>query len=1003
MSSRRPRVFNIAPGGNFLDILAKQLLNGFPLDGERPVPPLSSWTVLLPTRRAARQLGLILLRESGQRALLLPRIRPIGDLDDDQPSHENDSIELPQAISRSGQFFILLSLLHQWSKENPLIGLAQEIANSPSQSLALATSLLKLVDQFEIEELTLENIGVVYEADLSEHRDAILSLLSLIKIELPKKLHDENLLGQSDRRNRLIRLEAKNIADAQVGGPIVAAGSTGTIPATRELLRVIASHPQGAIVLPGLDQSMDDEAWKAVKPDHPQYSIRKLLDELHIKRDEIPLLSMGNEPRNVLSSELMRPTETADQWRSALMVKQNTITAALQNLHLIEAPDRHMEARSIALILRGALEKPHQTAALITPDRDLARRVKVELLRWNIAIDDSAGEPLTKFGLPLLARLIFEATSNGFTPATLVSLLNHPDCDLGLPPAEMLRRLDLLEIVVLRNDGVNSGLENLQKAFERARLAFNNSERVHPLVARLSDEEWQGLQNLVIRIVANFEPLTLKDELPFSDQLKRFTRCSQSCATLVDQATKENQAFYGVMSELEAESHRLPPCNFITACAIILNSLQNETFFPPSKSHPRLAIYGLLEARMTPADILILGALNETKWPAQPDPGPWLNRPMREILGLQQPEREIGVSAHDFAQGLGYSKVYLTWSKRVDGAPLISSRWILRLQAVLQAAGLNPGQGKDENWLKLAKAIDEPSALQPMAKPRPAPPLDARPIRISVTEVEKLIRDPYAVYARRVLKLEPLPLLAKTADVALRGTLFHLAINEWNRQQPSNLLSNSLETLLHAGSVAFAPFMDDPEIASFWWPRFQNMANWLSSNEVNYRSGVVRVQTEIAGQLDFEIDGLQHTLYGRADRIDLMSSGQARIIDYKTGSPPTAKQVTIGISPQLPLEAAILAYGKFESLEPVGTEAMDYIHISGGTDPGEVKGIIPTDGSSIMDIANRHLAGLKILLASYRKSQQVYLPRVAPLKEEGEMDYDHLSRFREWMLGGGAV
>ena len=1003
MPTTLPRVYNIAPGGNFLDVLARKILEGFPLEPSEVRPSLSRWTILLPNRRAARQLGLILLKRSGQKAIRLPRIRPIGDLDEDQLADAELIAALPKPISKPGQFFALFSLLRRWSEENPLIALANEIANSPSQSIALTNSLLKLVEQFETEEMTLENLSEVYEADLSEHRNAILSLMELVKTALPKILINEDVLGPSERRNRLIRLEAQRIARDETQGPIIAAGSTGTNPATRALLKAIANRRQSAVVLPGLDQYMDETTWSSLKPDHPQFALQKLLDEIQIERGDVVEMSSGNRARNLLSSELMRPTHTAHLWREALNSNKNEIISSLENLHLIEAPDRHIEARSIALILRNVLETFGQTGALVTPDRDLALRVKVELLRWKIKIKDSAGEPLINFGLASLLQQILETVSENFSPTSLISLLNHPACNLGLPREELLKVLHHFEVAVLRNYNVGKGLENIDRAFETARLTFLNAERVSPTIAALSEQDWQAIQQLLKRTSDCLKPLSLKTVAPFQEHLNILLSCIGSLAPGHNLDTPENVQFSNVINTLELEKHRLPACDLLTAGMLMLNSLKTESFRDTNQSHPRLAIYGLLEARMMPVDILVMGGLNETKWPAQPDPGTWLNRPMRDVLGLQQPEREIGVAAHDFAQGLGYNKVYLTWSKRVDGSPLVPSRWILRLMAVLRVAGVEPNLGKSDQWLSLAKVIDEPKTLLPISKPKPSPFVKARPTRISITEVEKLIRDPYSVYARRILKLDPLPPIARKSDVALRGLLFHSAINEWNEIISRTLAENSLEVLIQTGRKTFAPFLNDSEISNFWWPRFERMSKYLIEEETEFRKDLAQIHSETIGKYEFKINGIDHVLFGRADRIDLLIDGTTRVIDYKTGAPPTSQQVTVGLSPQLTLEAAILRHGEFHGLKSSITNSLNYVKLGGGFEPVEIVSIKPTDGSTISELAERHLIGLKTLLSNYQNENQAYLPRAAVLREENELDYDHLSRFREWMLNGGSV
>ncbi len=1001
MPTPLPRVYNIAPGGNFLDVLAKKILEGFPLEPGEVLPALSRWTILLPTRRAARQLGLILLKQSGQKAIRLPRIRPIGDLEDDQLGEAEFVTEVPNAMSKSGQFFALFSLLKRWCEENPLIALANEIANSPAQSIALTNSLLKLVEQFETEEMTFENLWDVYETDLSEHRNAILSLLEIIKTALPKILIDENLLGSSERRNRLIRLEAQRIQLDSSQGPIVAAGSTGTIPATRALLKAIAYRPQSAVILPGLDQYLDEPTLLSLKPDHPQYALQKLLAELQINRSDVVELSSGNVERNLLSSEVMRPTQTAHLWREALFSKKNEIMSSMARLHPIEAPDRHIEARTIAIILRNVLETPGQTGALVTPDRDLALRVKIELLRWNIKIEDSAGEPLVNFGLASLLQQILQTVSEGFSPSSLISLFNHAECNFGLSREEMLKIFRHFEVAVLRNYGVGRGLENIEQAFVSARLGFVNLERVSPLVAKFSDEDWQAMQQMLERILQCLKPLSTESVAPFQDQLHILLNCIHSLAPQCDQGAPENVQFSAVINAVELDAHRLISCNLLTSGLLILNALKNESFRETGRSHPRLAIYGLLEARMMPADVLIMGGLNESKWPAQPDSGAWLNRPMRDVLGLQQPEREIGLAAHDFAQGLGYDKVYLTWSKRVDGSPLVPSRWILRLMAVLKAAGIEKEVVKDNHWLSLAKAIDEPKTLSPIGKPKPSPPIITRPVRMSITEVEKLIRDPYSIYVKRILRLDPLPPIDRRPDAALRGLLFHIAINEWNQLLSKSTVKNSLDILVQAGRKVFAPFLNESEIANFWWPRFEKMSRFLIEKEAEFETDLIQIHAEINGKYEFNINGIDHTILGRADRIDLLKDGKTRVIDYKTGAPPTSHQVTIGLNPQLTLEAAVLKHGEFQGLTNSITSSLYYVKVGGGIAPVEMSSIKPTDGSTIDELAERHLEGLKTLLSNYQHESQSYLPRVAVLREENKLDYDHLSRFREWILNGG--
>lgn len=1000
MSRIAPNIFTIAPSGSFLTVLAHEILRGFPLAESDAKPPLSQWTILLPTRRAVRELTDIISDISGANAIIMPRIKPIGDLDEDSVLGDENQGDLPTALTPTGQLFTILSLLHEWAKDNPAIALAQEIENSHVQSLGLAISLLKLLTQIEIEETDFGKFDEVYVADLSEHRSAILSLIELLKVALPERLAAEDLISPISRRSRLIRLEASRISEGKVQGPIIAAGSTGTIPATRALLKAISIHNQGAVVLPGLDQIMDRETWAAITPEHPQFSLKALIEELGVERQDIGTLGQSFMLRNWIAAELMRPASTTELWHQKLKNRTDDIGHALHDVHLVEAPDRPTEARSIALVMRHALETPNQKAALVTPDRDLARRVKVEMLRWNIKIDDSAGEPLIHFGLASLVARLLQCVTDDFTPKSVLALLNHPDCNFGLEPSLFMHNVRNLELAVLRGYGCSTGLDGITLAYERAILAKLKKQRSHDLVDALEDKDWETLGNFIEQLIVVLQPLNQLNNADFTIHLSKLMTCLDTIAPDADPFSQENIAFATIISALENESPFLPEKDFAAASVIVLHFLRNEPFRKTVGNHPRLAIYGALEARLIPADILILGGLNEGKWPAQPDTGPWLNRSMRTIFGLHQPEREIGSSAHDFSQAFGYAKVYLTWSKRIEGSPQIPSRWILRLQNVLQVGGLAYESIQDQSWITLAKLQDEPPSVIAFRKPVAKPPVSARPTRLSVSAVEKLIRDPYAIFASKVLRLIPLPPVAQQADAALRGTLFHEAIGAWNVVQGEHVAPDSLGLLLEEGRKTFSPLMSDPEVASFWWPRFCRMAVWLVDQETEFRKSAVRVYAETDGLLEFEVSGIAYSLYARADRIDVLNNGNARIIDYKAGSVPSIKQVTSGMKPQLPLEAAILAMQGFFKIKRTQTDELAFLNIGGATDEGKYTEIRPEKDHSLTDLGLRHFNHLKELLQDYQNPDQPYYPRASMFKEDDVSDYDHLSRFAEWNLAG---
>ena len=359
---------------------------------------------------------------------------------------------------------------------------------------------------------------------------------------------------------------------------------------------------------------------------------------------------------------------------------------------------------------------------------------------------------------------------------------------------------------------------------------------------------------------------------------------------------------------------------------------------------------------------------------------------------MPQPERQIGQMAHDFVQAFGAGKVYLTYPRRDGASPAIPSRWILRLETIMQAVGL---KHKDEPWAKWATP-SENGSITPARKPQACPPTTLRPNRLSVTRIEKLIRDPYAVYAQSVLKLDPLADVSNKPGAALRGTLFHAAIGEFFALYPAELPEDAVAKMIALGEKHFQPFMDTPEIAGFWWSRFKRIAHWLIENESALRGDARKIVAEVDGVMELDVGNTIFKLSARADRIDILADGKAHIMDFKSGTIPSADQVKAKFSPQLTLEAAMLESGAFKGLDRLQTRALTYVGISGGVPPGEVK---PVD-VAVMDTAHAHLQSLITLLESYQIETQSYVPRFGFKSEDDVSEYDHLSRYREWVLSG---
>ncbi|MBG1233931.1 double-strand break repair protein AddB [Aestuariivirga litoralis] len=990
-----PRVFTIAAGANFLEILAEQVLAGFPLENST-LPP-SDWTILLPTRRAVSTFKNILRQKSGKKALVLPRIQPIGDLDEDRLEDGMVSAGLPNALSSIAVTLELSRLARQWADEHPEIELAQEIAAAPAQCLGLARSLADFVTTVETQDGDLSKLPDLYNIEEAEHREAIISLLELLSVELPKLHARDGTMGAAARRSKMLRLEAARIASGQHKGPIIAAGSTGTIPATRDLLAAISRHPEGALVLPGLDLLADDASWANLPQEHAQFALKQLLDQLEIRRADVQPLG-PNAKRNLLASEMMRPTATAALWHETLPAQTKALTAATQDLCEIAAANRHEEARSIALIMREVLEHKNKRAILVTPDRDLATRVTQELKRWNISIADSYGRPLSQAGLGLALDLLLQALLGQFEGEDILAFLRHPSVTLGMEQSHYQPLLRQFELAVLRGRLVDG--QGFAANAKQAQIQHARDTHPHPLLKGMSDETWQQLQTLAEKIDAVAALRDAKPQ-PLGEQLKKITSALEQAITPELWQAEDNAPLLDFFEQLQSESWRRSALSINEAALILRDLLRQETARTTSQDHPRLSILGTLEARLIPTDVMILGGLNEGVWPPQSDPGPWLNRNMRKILNFPQPERDIGLAAHDFEQGFSHPKCVLTWSKRLSNAPASPSRWLLRLDAVLAVAKVKRDHTEAAQWLGLAQSLEQPDGTEPLQGPiiKPAfnPPVATRPKRFSATEIERLIRNPYAIYARRILKLEPVPDFISAPSPALRGTIFHDAIGAWNQAQASGV-----ELLLQEGEKQFAAYGLDAALKSFWEPHFRRVAAFLVKEEEELKHGLAKIHAELNGRMDFDVDGEAHILTARADRIDVLANGEARIIDYKTGEPPSPKQVDAGLNPQMTLQAAILLDSGFKPMNPKGVREALYVKIGRGRDGMWKESAVTKDGPGIEALAQNHLAGLKTLLGFYLQESLPYLPRLRSEKDDADEDYDHLSRYLEWQLAGEA-
>ena len=1024
MIPSRSNLYTISAGEPFLIRLAEAVLAGRLPAGDGRAPDamaLCACTILVPTRRSARALADAFLEAGEGKALLLPSIRPIGDVDEDGfPPGRADEAEGTAALdlpSAAGNLDMRLMIAREILDPVRRAGDGEAgFQATPAQALHLADELTSLIEAFDTEEVDISLIAGLVADEFAHHWAQTLGFLEVITERLPAILSGRGLLAPAARRNRLLDAAAARLKENPPGSPVIAAGSTGSIPATARLLATIAGLEHGAVVLPGLDLDLDEESWAALPSSHPQYGMASLLRAMRIGRDAVAVLPgpEAGAPSRIrfrVLNEALRPADTTEAWAAAgERIAEDQVAEAMSGFEVIAAPSPREEAVCIALILREALETPGRTAALVTPDRGLARRVAAELQRWGIAADDSAGRPLARSDAGTLMLTLIEVFTEGFSPVSLLSLLKHPLATFGLEPGEARRRTGLLELVALRGPRPGPGFSGLRGAVGAARRQVDQGHLAHGTVRRLRDRDWRAVHDLLDRLLAALSPIATLAATGSTASLGGLLRGHIEAAELACAVPVQGEGpggprlwlgdagetLAGFLTEIIAAPDASISMEIADYRPFLVHLLKTAVVRPRYRTHPRISIWGLLEARLLTADVMVLGGLNESVWPPTTTVDAWLNRPMRQALGLQPPERRIGLTAHDFVQAACSPVVYLTRSQKADGAPTVPSRWLLRLRALLD--GLR-GDGLRDTprhmpWLSWAQGLDggDPDAA-PVPMPRPMPPVDARPRRLSVTRIEDWIRDPYAVFAREILGLEPLDPIDADPSAAERGTAIHEILHRFALTCAGPLPEDAFERLSGIGREVFEDLSDRPGVKAFWWPRFLRASRWFVEHERALRENVRHQATEIAGELHLPAGGREFILTARADRIDVIAGNGLRICDYKTGATPSEKEVRVGLSPQLSLEAAIAAAGGFRDIGRSEVAELVYIGLSGGDPPGELRRL----GDSAK-LAEQAVAGLARLVADYDRPETAYLPRVAVKYEHSTYPYDHLARYLEWSL-----
>jgi ATP-dependent helicase/nuclease subunit B len=1006
-----PRWYAIEARRPFLEDLAAGVLDWL---GEHPPEALSDAVILLPNRRAARAFTAALTKLAGDRPVLLPQVRPLGDLEEDEPPFAPGELglDLPPAIAPLTRRFEMARMI----VEDFRPGLA------PLRALEMADALGGFLDSCQLEEVEdLARVATLVEGDLAEHWQESARFLGLAVEAWPKRLAAMGLVDPAWRRARLLRLLADAWSERPPTQPVIAAGSTGTAPAAADVLAAVARAPHGCVVLPGLDRDLDPAVWSQLRDNeqHPQNALWRLLNRHGVEREavgpwfsppEAPARAARGRARQRLINEALRPADATDDWRALIRdlrakafkdQSADPIAEGLEGLSAITVRAEEDAAATLALMMRETLETPGRTCALITPDLALGRRVAARLERWGVVADNSSGQPLSRMDAGRLIDLAARFIDQPLDPHALLGLLKHPLVRLDLDSVEAETAIRALEEHALRGPRLRDWSRARRTLLKAGEPRDDGRPRSPHTIERVAAARalLHRLERLSDAARAPFVP-----DAPLDAAARALTVLVEALAGQDAWAGPDGEAAAALLAGLIEGGASLGDISRPDFAELVRTLLTEETVRTGGANQPRLRILGAIEARLVRADRMILAGLEETVWPNAAPTDPFLSRPMRKAMDLPPPERRLGQTAQDFVQAACADEAILVHSERRGGQPAVKSRWLWRLEMLTRGADAPETPVELERpsvHLDQARALDAPARATPdyARRPAPRPPVDRRPRELPVTGVERWVRDPYAIYARYVLNLRQMDRPGQSAEAMARGNAVHKAVERLTLSWPEVLpddCADQLETLLleELGEHGF----EDAAMAREA-PLARNCARWLSDWEAERRARGVEIRVEEKVQMMLAAPFGLFKLTAKADRIELSATGAA-VLDFKTGKPPSGKQVRSGFSPQLTLTGAILAEVGLPDTGRVPPEELTYIEVVGRKVPG--RATVVARGNEAAALSEAALDGLKTRIARFDDESTPYLSWVAP-QFMGSFggNYDHLARVWEWHVVGG--
>ncbi len=964
MSACLTNVFNIRLSCSFWDVLAQIYLDKY----KSNTLQLANAIFLVPNRRACLALTQAFVRTQGLKPTILPQIVPIAEIDDEelffnQFDIQDTTIALEHIISKEERLFLFSRLIMSKPAEFGLKHI------SLAQAVSLAIDLGNLIDTASNLGLSFDKLEELVPEQYATHWQETLRLLKIITEYWPQILKERNAVDASEYRKQILFKQAEIWQTENTTKNIVVAGITASFPAIVNMLQTIQRLPNGEIYFAGIDRFADDEYWKCIDESHPQFELKELLELLQISRKQInDIVPPLNEERERLISEIMRPATVSDKWQSLCthLEFQDTI----HSIRFINCYTQRDEGLAIALKIRQVLEIPEKTVALVTYDRNLARRVAAELGRFDVKVDDSAGLPLNLSPIGIYLRLIAEASENIDSSIKMVSLLKHPFTLLNMSATEFRKK------------------------------AYNYEYHLRKKNTIELDEEDTDFINTVYEALHDFATILTQESVDFYDVLQLHIKTAEILSSS-DTVEGKNILWCGDVGKCAAKfinklfesAHVLGKISGRDYLSLFNELMGLESVRTNYGTHPRVHILGPIEARLHHFDYVILGEFNEGTWPKPAQADMWMSRPMKKDFGFSLPEKNIGILGADLCGFLASDNVVLTRAERIDGAPMNKSRWLLRLETVLKALGSDIEALADTDFSILANTADRPEFFAPIKAPAPCPDVSLRPRIFSASGINLLISDPYAAFVKYILKLYPLNDLDMPMDRRDYGTLVHAIIEEFNNLYPTDLPDNALQILLDIGKRHFDDSQIDEDKKGFWLPQFIETAHWVIEQEKEYRNTVKTINNEIEGRVSYPLSIGDITFTAKADRIDELKDGSLNIIDYKTGQIPAKSRVVGGQALQLLIEGLIARKNGFSGISSNDVSKMIYWKFGDNT-----LEISPIEKDE--DLIEKCEDYLIRLLSKFDCKDTPYLS--SPVPNLGhQQDYEHIARIKEWSVQEG--